>query len=888
MDLPLDESRTTVVTPNNRLARFLLRRHDARRTAAGDHTWPTPRVLAWGAWLPTLWLDALAAGAFDAPFTLIDAPQSLHLWERAIEADGVVLVDRRAAAERAQDAWEAFHAYAAPGEAPSMFTGGGDDAAAFARWAARFARGCADAGALDAARLADRLAGAFARMPSLRGTRVVLAGFVELAPQQERLLRALRGAGVAVERTDVAGGEPTRSRARYLTEADEMVAALQWARARIERDPGATATIAVIDLASRVEAIAALAAEILQPTATARGVLAAAQPFNISAAPPLSANPLVVAALDVVALLLGGLPLARAAALVRSPFLRGGAVTGAARAAIEGVWRERNLADVSARTFIDALDAHDRWRDALESARRTLRAAPPQSPRGWADAFGAALAAAGWPGDDPLSSAQWQAAEAFRRAVGQWRHLALVAPRLNPADALASLRAHCTAQTFQPEGRLARIEILGILEAAGHSFDGLWLAGMDVDAWPMHAAPKALLPVAWQRARGVAGATPASALARAEAITAQLAGGAREVVASHVTTTERPPRRVSSLVAWPLVERPAAPTPTEAIVAAAPALVAIDDARLPSLAPGSAVRGGAGLVTAMAECAFRAGAAWRLGAWPWPRPLPGLTPAERGLLVHATLAALWAALGSQAALAALDDHGLAAAIEAAVDAARPAIENARWRALPPIAAAAEGARLARIVRQFVDAHERTRPSFVVEARERKHRLSLGGLVLDLRVDRIDRVGNGVAVIDYKTGDLPSYPQWLMPRSTAPQLGLYALALAQLDPPQAVDAVALMSLKSGRQRTRGIAIDPEGWAGMTTPAGASKGALDGFGALAAKWDADFGHLARAFREGDAGVLPRETANPCPRCAFKPLCRIGAARYEPDDDTADDAE
>jgi hypothetical protein len=290
----------------------------------------------------------------------------------------------------------------------------------------------------------------------------------------------------------------------------------------------------------------------------------------------------------------------------------------------------------------------------------------------------------------------------------------------------------------------------------------------------------------------------------------------------------------------------------------------------------------------MAECAFRAGAAWRLGAWPWPRPLPGLTPAERGLLVHATLAALWGALGSQAALAALDEHGLAAAIEAAVDAARPAIENARWRALPPIVAAAEGERLARIVRQFVDAHERTRPSFVVEARERKHRLSLGGLVLDLRVDRIDRVGTGVAVIDYKTGDLPSYPQWLMPRSTAPQLGLYALALAQLDPPQAVDAVALMSLKSGRQRTRGIAIDPEGWAGMTTPAGASKGALDGFGALAAKWDADFGHLARAFREGDAGVLPREAANPCPRCAFKPLCRIGAARYEPDDDTADDAE
>jgi RecB family exonuclease len=299
------------------------------------------------------------------------------------------------------------------------------------------------------------------------------------------------------------------------------------------------------------------------------------------------------------------------------------------------------------------------------------------------------------------------------------------------------------------------------------------------------------------------------------------------------------------------------------------------------------VHGGAALVAAMAECAFRAGAAWRLDAWPWPRPLPGLTPAERGLLVHATLAALWGALGSHAALAALDDNGLVAAIDRAVDAARPAIEPARWRALPPIAAAAEGERLARIVRHFVDAHERTRPSFVVEACERKHRLSLGGLVLDLRVDRIDRLHDGVAVIDYKTGDLPSYAQWLMPRSSAPQVGLYALALAQRDPPQAVDAVALMSLKSGRQRTRGIATLPGGWAGMTTPADASKGTLDDFAALTAKWDAEFGRLAAAFREGDAGVLPREAANPCPRCAFKPLCRIGVARYEPGDDVEDDA-
>jgi hypothetical protein len=103
----------------------------------------------------------------------------------------------------------------------------------------------------------------------------------------------------------------------------------------------------------------------------------------------------------------------------------------------------------------------------------------------------------------------------------------------------------------------------------------------------------------------------------------------------------------------------------------------------------------------------------------------------------------------------------------------------------------------------------------------------------------------------------------------------------------VSAVALMTLKRGKQGTRGIAADPEGWAGMATPAAASKGELGGFAALAERWDADYGRLATAFREGETGVQPRVAANPCPRCAFKPLCRIGAARYEPDDDEEDAA-
>ncbi len=56
----------TFVTPNNRLARALVARHDARMRAHGLAVWPAARALPWRAWERALWLEALAANALPA------------------------------------------------------------------------------------------------------------------------------------------------------------------------------------------------------------------------------------------------------------------------------------------------------------------------------------------------------------------------------------------------------------------------------------------------------------------------------------------------------------------------------------------------------------------------------------------------------------------------------------------------------------------------------------------------------------------------------------------------------------------------------------------------------------------------------------------------------
>ncbi|MEO8847357.1 MAG: PD-(D/E)XK nuclease family protein [Casimicrobiaceae bacterium] len=876
-----------VVTPNNRLARHLADDFDRAQLAAARTTWPTPIALPWNAWLNTLWIDALSAGTWETPFTLLNTQQAARLWERAVDADALQLLDTRGAAERAASAWATFRAYAEPQESPQQFSGGGDDAAAFARWSRRFLRSAGELSAIDAAQLPERLIEASADSRFVAGRSIVLAGFVEFTPQQTRLVDALRAAGASIHVQQPERRATPCTRSQYRTPTDELVAALQWARERTLADAQARTTIAVVDLSSRLELVVQLADEVLRPQSIARAQLDGVRPYNVSLAAPLSAHALAVTAFDLLELAQRQLPLARAAALMRSPYLAGGIEAAAARAQHERAWRERNVTSVSLTVVIQELVDDDPLRKALIAASQELRRATARSPAAWADLLAATLRNCGWPGDMPQSSAAYQAYEALSRAFGEWRTLALVEPRLDATSALASLRAYCSRTPFQPQGAPVRIHVLGVLEAAGLDNDGLWLAGMDADAWPAPVVPEAFLPTAWQRARGVVHASAEHTLQRAQRLTTQLASSAREVVASHVASTETPPRSVSPLCDWPLVARPPQPTPTMHAIAMAGALEYLADARLPALPMASRIKGGVRVIELQSDCAFRAGASIRLHADAWPRAGIGLTAMERGNLVHAAMAAVWTSLGDQATLRALDDNALDSRVAAAVEIARRTIPEARWRALPAVSAAVEAPRLIELIVTFLRTHEAKRPPFRVVASEKLARLAIGGLDLGLRMDRVDALEDGVAVIDYKTGALPSVRQWLIERPVAPQLGLYVLALQQIDPATRVRAAALVSIKTGAFDVRGIADDAAGWNGLATPDVASGGGLRDFAALGNWWERCFGALAVAFRDGDAAVLPRERPNPCARCDFKPFCRIDLRALADGDDGDDDA-
>ncbi len=193
-------SGSVVVTPNNRLARHLAARYDRLQRAAGRTVWTAPTVMPWGAWLESLWLDVLASGCRPEPPRRIAPAQSRFVWTRIVAAESLPLLDEHGAANLAAEAWTLAHAWGAGGSSWRAWSGGDGDPGVFARWADDYRRAMTQLGALDAAQLPDWIAACAPEVPAWRGAAATLAGFIELSPQQERLLAALAAAGVRIER----------------------------------------------------------------------------------------------------------------------------------------------------------------------------------------------------------------------------------------------------------------------------------------------------------------------------------------------------------------------------------------------------------------------------------------------------------------------------------------------------------------------------------------------------------------------------------------------------------------------------------------------------------------------------------------------------------------
>lgn len=919
----------TVLTPNRRLARALKQEFDRAQAAAGRTVWPSADVLPMEIWLARSLQEADSAGeggGGGTPAVLLSALQDLVLWREVIanSALGALLLSDTAA-RTAQQAWQAVQAYGLAGRLRELVAT--QDQRTFRDWAASYAQRLRAQGAQAPSQAAGVLRDAVQQGRWQAQRDLVLAGFDVLTPQQQALLQALREAGATiVSATTTAAPRAVRALA-CSDPAEQWRLAAAWARAGLTAQPGCRLAIVVPDLAAQRSAITHALAEALVPALSLAPDDDAARPFNLSLGEPLALAPLAATALSVLGALVRPLPLHEVGALLRSPYLGEAQAEAVRRARLDRALRDsgvaeldlnrlrrqaarlnddgswhgdaapvlagrlaRALARMDGRTDVRTDSRADSRTDARADARTDGRRRA--GPSVWAERFFAVLSDLGVPGDRSLNSAEFQTHVRLRELLTSLATLDRVLGPLALADAVGLVRRLAADTVFQPESPEVPVQVLGVLEAQHLQFDGVWVAQMTDEHWPPPATPNPLLPLAWQRAAGMPGAAVEQVQAQARLALQRWAASAGEVVLS--APKQDGDRR---LLASPLLRGvpmedasalglAAAPSLAHALRTGSPQQPLRDDIgpALASQGQEVAVGGGTRLFADQAACAFRSFAIHRLRARELAEPDVGLDAADRGRLLHATLAQVWRTLRTHAALVSATENEREQCAQAAAAAAVARLLQQRPETLSQRAQALEQRRLVRTTIGWL-AIELQRPPFEVIAIETPITITLGGLQLDVTPDRMDRLADGsVLIIDYKSRSFTT-AAWLGQRPDEPQLPLYAVTCVQ----QAQDAqdaqgvrevggIAFGVLAPGKLQFKALVAPAVVLPGATVVYDAQvQMQRPGWTGLLADWRDELERLAAAYLAGAAEVAPKRTSS-CQYCPLPLLCRLDARRTE----------
>jgi probable DNA repair protein len=900
-----------VVASNERAARSLTAAYHRARRAQGLTAWPAPAIQDWDSFVRATWLART-----PDPRMILNAQQEQSLWAEIVAAHGPAPPlegPRHRIARLAMDAHGLLCSYAPRFLHARARTYWQQDAAAFSRWLDAFDDACRSAGFLSAARLPLELTSALAADASPRFP-LLLAGFDRTLPIQRDLFAAWGSAQSAPR------GQPAAhvSFHRSPDEAAELAACALWCKQRLRQSPLTRLLVITQDAAQRRGEIERAFLRHLgnSPDSTVPSHL-----FEFSLGVPLNQVALARGALLVLRWLDAPLEEPDLDWLISTGYLASDKDESRALAAFLRALRRRGLertqwplAGFINQNAAEPLPAG--WAARITQAQRRLRdfsrahTASRQreasaSPLVWAECASQLLQAAGWPGGRALTSAEHQALNRWNQALDASASLGFTGQPVTWRVFLSSLERTLGETLFAPESQDAPILIAGPAESAGLEADGIRFLGATEDAWPAAGASHPLLPLDVQREAGMPHSSAQLDWSLADSITSRLLASAPEIQFSYARMTAGVETRPSRLILKAAGAPQELPASFVAPPVPAPQTVWIEDAsQIPF--PGGSLRGGATVLTAQSQCPFKAFAIARLGAERWKPAQAGLTPAERGALLHHVLHSIWSGppegIRSHAdLLARLDSLQEFVQLHVARVCASK-MPPAALASMPPAYLALEQTRLTALVSEWLR-YETARIPFSVADTELETEISIGGpnaslgpspgprpdsrLDLRLRLDRVDRLSDGsLLVIDYKSGDV-SPKLWDLPRPDDVQLPLYA-GFALASGPDPLGGLVFARVRAGESSFAGrmAAARATLLADLTSANNLVRKPLSPEDLIA--WRGAIEDLARDFLRGRADVDPRDYPKTCEECGLQTLCRIEESRAAVDSEDDEDAE
>lgn len=644
-------NKATLIAPSRRLSASLGEAIYAH-LAKTQSVFETPPVYALNDWMHALWDQYEIEGETNK--VLLQPLQSLLRFEYIISHHPASkgLLRPHQAAKTALLAWENLHHW----QSENIIFEQTDniEEATFGAWAREYQAWLIQNNALDETWLIKALLSLLSSKPDIskrisKSTNIILYGFEELSPLMSYFFDELKAFGWEIDSLGILSLKPKNRYRRAFTQKEhEYKSVARFAKNALEKNE--TVGIIVPNLADERTLLHKVFTDEFAMMSVLNPCMEICPHFNISAAIPLIHYPLVTEAINLLKFALLECTTKEIACALQSIFIQGAIVEQYPRVSLSQKVKSKEQPKIDIKRCLFLLNHHCEIDAPIlkQLMAAVLNVASTQGSYQqlcqWIFTFKEILALFGFPGERTLNSIEHQVVKRMDELFNELMLLDSVLPASTAFEAIKLLEKVAANIPFQAQNKGAPIQILGLIEAIGQTFDNVWVMGMDSEAWPPMPNPNPFINIHVQRKLNMPHASASKELSYASKVTARFKEAAPNIIFSHTQSDKEKSLTVSELIQdIPLLTEALEVTQQncESTFLQQNQLETYCDEVAPAINNTQTIKGTETTLRLQALCPFKAFAQQRLGLVQREEPSIWLAPFEQGNIVHDILAHFW-------------------------------------------------------------------------------------------------------------------------------------------------------------------------------------------------------------------------------------------------------
>ena len=850
----VDAENSLVIPASRRQARFIREQYATQQLSQGHDVWPSLKVMPWSAFLNYCW-ELAQEENIPLPVRL-SSNQSQYLWKQMVSSSDVVkpLLNSKQTEQLSFDAWRLCQQW----QIESLEVMPGDqDQEAFRDWFSVFQKQLSANGWIDMQQQGNYLATLAPLIQQQLPATIITYGFQQPTPQQTALLNLLDKNKQVINWSFSSGAAQNDVKLfSASTPSHELLAAVRWASDTLLEQPNKKIAIVVPDLEQKRTYIERLIYREFYANNLVSGKEITQPLHDFSIDEPLLQQPLVAVVMDWVALTHKSLTKTQLQHILLSPYLYQEQELHWQSTQFELLIRKSTKAYYSFDDIVKLSRYHKvelPWLDVLEDYQKELQANTDYKSQ--IKSFIALLSELHWTGYHSLNSREYQVQQTFIEAVKTSQSIQKVASEaLTFARAMSLLKEQLEQQSFHQKQPKAPLQIMGMLEAIGVTFEAVWLVGATDQVLPQKATPNPFLSKALQRKYDLPGSSHNREVEYAQSLIYSLLEN-KELNISYAEYEGEQEQMVSPLLALMLPDTHAIKlsldTELPAMLESWPqkeCLEYYDDHYGEALEEHFAVKGGTGLLRMQAASPFDAYLRYRLELQAFEEDELGVSFMDRGNLFHKAMQLIWSRLETQSALLELSDEALMDLVNKTIEFVLSEASRHIYLLQNSAFFAIEVQRLEALILESLEL-DKNREPFKVIGTEVPREIELSGLKFSIVIDRIDQLNDGsLIIIDYKTGQ-PVLSSLFRDPIAEPQLLLYAISESSHQ--QNVAGIVFMQAHLKACKYIGVTEEPDMLKGVTALRDYKNNPYpDDFSEAIQTWKQILEQIAEDFKHGNA--------------------------------------